>query len=120
MTTKKEQRRQRSLNRLDEQYRELAAELATTGYVLQGSLTKRWMTCGKVACRCTDDPDARHGPYYTWTFKRTAKTVCIYLRPEQADLCAQWIKNNRRLERILRQMRTISRRAAQRKDIPAK
>ncbi len=115
-----EQRRQRAIDRLDEQYRALAAQLATTGYVLQGSIGKRWMTCGKTACRCTSDPDFRHGPYYTWTFKRKAKTVCIYLSPEQADLCAKWIKNNRNLERIVRQMRTISRRAAKLKDVPAK
>jgi len=120
MTTKTEQRRQRALDRLDEQYRALAAELATTGFVLQGSLATRWMTCGKPACRCADDPDARHGPYHAWTYKRDAKTVCIYLSPEQAKLCSQWIKNNRRLERIVRQMRTISRRAAKLNDIPSK
>lgn len=120
MTTKAEQRRQLALERLDEQYRALAAELATTGYVLQGSLATRWMTCGKPTCRCADDPDARHGPYHTWTYKRDAKTVCTYLSPEQAKLGAQWIKNNRRLEAIVRKMRTISRRAAKLNDIPSK
>ena len=115
-----DQRRQRAIDRLDQQYRALAAQLATTGYVLQGSIGKRWMACGKIACRCTNDPDFRHGPYFTWTFKRKAKTVCIYLSPDQADLCAKWIKNNRNLERIVRQMRTISRRAAKLIDIPAK
>jgi len=120
VTTKTDQRRQRSLDRLQEQYRARAAELADTGYVLQGSLTQRWMTCGKASCRCIDDPDARHGPYHVWTFKRDAKTVCIYLSPEQATVCADWINNNRRLDRLVRQMRSISRRAAKLNNIPAK
>lgn len=120
MTTVKEQRRQRSLEKLDQRYRALVDELVTTGYVLQGSLAQRWMTCGKTACRCTTDPDARHGPYHVWTYKRDAKTVCTYLSPEHAALCAEWIKNNRRLEQIVRKMRAISRRAAKLNDIPAK
>jgi Family of unknown function (DUF6788) len=120
MAGQNEEHRQRSLDRLDEQYRTLTAELATMGYILQGSLTKRWMSCGKTACRCTDDPNARHGPYHAWTYKRAGKTVCIYLSGQPAALCAEWIANNRRFERIVRKIRAISRRAAQLREIPAK
>ena len=120
MSGQSKERRRRSLDLLDEQYRGLAADLATMGYILQGSLTKRWMYCGKAACRCTDDPDARHGPYYAWTYKRVGRTVCVYLNDEQAAVCAEWIANNRRLERIVRKMRAISGRIARLKEIPAK
>jgi len=113
-------RRTRALQGQHEQYRALAAELATIDYVLQGSITTRWMACGKVACRCTDDPDARHGPYHAWTYKRGGKTVCVYLTAEQATVCGQWIKNNRRLEHIIARLRAISRRVAQLQEIPTK
>ncbi len=115
-----DRRRTRTLESQHEQYRALAAELATIDYVLQGSIAKRWMSCGKVACRCTDDPDARHGPYHAWTYKRGGKTVCVYLTAEQATVCAQWIQNNRRLEHIIGRLRAISRRVAQLQDIPTK
>ncbi|MFN8627394.1 MAG: DUF6788 family protein [Candidatus Binatia bacterium] len=115
-----DRRRTRTLESQHEQYRALAAELATIDYVLQGSIAKRWMTCGKVACRCTDDPDARHGPYSAWTYKRGGKTVCVYLNADQATVCGQWIKNNRRLEHIIGRLRTISRRVAHLQGIPTK
>jgi len=120
MEAKNIDRRRRALERQLERYRALAAELPTIGYVLQGSITRRWMTCGKSACPCTDDPAARHGPYYAWTWKRGGKTVCVYLSAEQAAICAQWIKNNRRLEHIVAKLRAISRRVAQLEKIPTK
>jgi hypothetical protein len=118
MVTKREQRRRQSLQRHDEQFRATAAELAEVGYVLQGSITKRWMTCGQQACRCTTDADARHGPYYVWTAKRSGKTKSVYLTAEQAAACAQWIENTRRLERLVAKLRQISRRIAKLEQIP--
>ena len=120
MSTKAEERRRRALERQHEKYRTTAEELAGIGYVLQGSISERWMACGKAACRCTDDRDARHGPYYAWTYKRGGKTVCIYLTREQAADCSQWITNNRRLERLVATLRTITRRIAQLREIPSK
>ena len=120
LETKAQQRHRRAQERMEEQYRAIAAELSTIGYVLQGSITKRWMTCGRAACGCLDDPDARHGPYYSWTYKRSGKTVSVYLSHEQAKVCAEWIKNNRRLERIVHRLRTLSRRIAQLEQIPTK
>jgi len=120
METEGHARRQRALQGQHEQYRALAAELATIGYVLQGSITKRWMACGKDACRCTDDRDARHGPYHAWTYKRGGKTVCVYLSADQAAVCGRWIKNNRRLEHTIGRLRDISRRVAQLQEIPTK
>lgn len=110
----------RAVERQAQQYRALVNELSTIGYVLQGSITKRWMTCGRALCGCSDDSHARHGPYYSWTYKRGGKTVCVYLSAEQAALCAEWIKNNRRLDRILRQLRAVSRRIARLQGIPTK
>lgn len=118
--TKAQRRRRLARERQAEQYRAIATELAAIGYVLQGSITKRWMTCGRASCGCLDDPEARHGPYYSWTYKRGGKTVSVYLSPEQARLCADWIKNNRRLERIVHRLRALSRRIAQLEQIPTK
>ena len=120
MATGSDRRRKQALETQDAKYRALTTELATLGYVLQGSITKRWMACGKSACRCTDDPNARHGPYYAWTYKRGGKTVCVYLSPDQAATCEQWIKNNRRLQQVIRRLRAISRRVAQLHQIPSK
>src|SRR5664279_718731 len=42
------------------------AKVAEMDLVCSGTLTKRMMACGKSSCRCHDDPDAKHGPYYQW------------------------------------------------------
>jgi hypothetical protein len=32
-------------------------------------------TCGSPACRCAQDPAARHGPYYEWGHMKAGKLV---------------------------------------------
>jgi hypothetical protein len=96
----------------------LLRELAGLGFVLQGTISERMLPCGKLACRCTTDPAARHGPYIQWTLKRRGKTVGVYLSPEQAVICREWIGNNRRLEAIVRKLRILSMRAARLQEIP--
>ncbi len=47
--------------------RELAIELAEPMPMRRGSVSERSMKCGRKDCRCQDDPQARHGPYYSLT-----------------------------------------------------
>ena len=111
-------RRQRLLAQLHRDYEQLRSELDQLGYLLQGTLSARRIPCGKAACACTTDIEARHGPYFQWSRKRAGRTVSTYLTPEQATLCQQWIKNNRRLESIVSNMRKLSLRLARLHDIP--
>lgn len=112
MTTKLTPSKQQRLVRYQQQYRQLKQQLADLGFVVQGSLSKRWMQCGKQACRCREDPEARHGPYYQWSWKSQGRTASVYLNPEQAELCKRWIANHRELERLTKQMRALSLRMA--------
>ena len=105
-------RQQEALRRQEEKYEEAKSEIVDLGFVLQGSVTERWMVCGKPACRCHEDPAARHGPYYQWSWKTLGKTHAVYLTSEQAAQCRQWVKNNRRLEKIVKRLRTVSLRGA--------
>ena len=105
-------RKQTTLRRYEQQYERLKAELLDLGYVLQGSVTQRWMQCGKKACRCHDDPTARHGPYWQWSWKVGTRTASVYLDPQQAAICRRWIENDRRMRRIIKKMRSLSLRIA--------
>ena len=105
-------KQQQTLERQRERFEEAKAGLAELGFVLQGSVTERWMKCGREGCRCHTDPGARHGPYRQWSWKTGGKTYSVYLSQEQAELCRRWVANHRRAEKILRQMRVISKRAA--------
>ena len=54
---------------------ELAA-IAATGMILPGSITQRRTRCGRSNCGCHADPPRLHGPYWQWTRKIAANTIC--------------------------------------------
>lgn len=90
----------------------LAAQLAWIGFIWPGTIQRRMLTCGKAGCACHTDPRARHGPYPYWTSKKAQKTVSRLLSAEEAAVYEEWIENRRALERIVKQMKRLSRKAA--------
>jgi hypothetical protein len=97
-----------------ERYEALKRAVATVPPIRRGSLVRRFMPCGKAGCRCQASPPELHGPYYQWTRKVRGKTVTVRVTPAQAKLLGEWIDNGRRLDRILRQMETVSKRLTDR------
>ena len=67
-----------------------------------GTLVKRTKLCGRAACRCARDPDARHGPYYEWGRMKANKLVNRMVTPEQASLIRHALANHRAARRLLR------------------
>ena len=72
--------------------RELAAVLCQPKPMRRGSVSERTMKCGKASCPCQQDPQARHGPYYSLTRPMAGKTQSRYLSPEQAELAREQIE----------------------------
>ena len=77
------------------QYRQLQRQLAQLGYVSQGSVFERG--------------PGQQGSRYVWTRKVKAKTVTVALSLEQYHWLRQAVANHRQLEKIIRQMQTLSR-----------
>lgn len=96
------------LERYQEKYRTLAAELAGLGFISPGSLVLRETSCGKPGCKCQGDPPRLHGPYYQWSRAVDGKTVTRRLTGAEADLYAEWIENRRQLKRIVAEMEEVS------------
>lgn len=100
------------LERYQRSYRaladELAAELATVGFISAGSVVSRYTSCGKPGCRCQADPPQRHGPYYQWSRAAAGKTLSRRLNETEAEHYQSWIANRRRLEQLIAQMEQIS------------
>jgi hypothetical protein len=93
--------------------RELAAELANTGFTSPGTLTCRYMACGKPNCRCHADPPQLHGPYWDWARSVGGRTVNRRLSEPQARLFQEWIANRRRLLAIIAEIDQLSAQAAE-------
>jgi hypothetical protein len=96
------------LRRHEKTYQGLKEKVREIGYICQGSITKRYLCCGKPACACQKDPAKRHGPYYYWTRKVAGKTQSRMLPPTIVGLYRQGIRNHRRLEGILKKMQEVS------------
>ena len=108
----KSKREQEALKRCAEQYKAVKAQIEQIGYVMQGSVVRRTKRCGRPGCRCQLGPEYEHGPYYQWTRKIQGKTVTTVLTPAEARLYKKWLRNERRLRRLIAKMYRISTRAA--------
>ena len=67
-------------------------------------ITERPTRCGHRNCACHADPPRLHGPYWQWTRKVAARTICRWLSPGQQHDYQAWIDNDRRLHDLLAQL----------------
>src|SRR5260370_7185539 len=86
----------------------IAAELASLGLALPGTLIERHVRCGRANCRCHADPPVLHGPYWQWTRKTGGKTVTRLVPDEQLDDYRQWLDNHRRLPALIAQLEALT------------
>jgi len=98
MTTKK-------MKKLQDRYNTLKARLEAIGPIMVGSITKRM---DRRPSKTAPEGYVERGPYYQWTWKEKGKTRTRNLTPEQAKIYQQAIDNNRKLNKIVLQMRQVS------------
>lgn len=76
--------------------------LSGVDYLCSGTLLQRTKVCGKPGCRCAQDVNARHGPYYEWGHMQGGKLVHRTVSPQQAVLLQLAIDNYRSVQQLLR------------------
>lgn len=103
----------RRLAALERRLDRLKQELAQVGFLMPGSVVRRFMPCGKPGCRCGADPPVLHGPYWQWSTKVAGKTRTRRLSEQEAGVYAELVANRRRVESIVAQMEEVSARAAE-------
>jgi hypothetical protein len=96
------------LRQYEQAYRTLCRRLAEPGFLIKGSVQRRWMNCGQSTCGCRKDPDSRHGPYYYWTSKVRGKTVAYLLSEEEGRVYIDWAGNRQQVEKTLQQLYRLS------------
>jgi hypothetical protein len=60
--------------------------------IRRGSLSERYMKCSKPGCACAEDPDARHGPYFSLTRGVQGSTRSRLVSAEQAQIVRSQIE----------------------------
>jgi hypothetical protein len=85
-----------------ERIAEIQRTLSGMEYLSSGTLLKRMKVCGNPRCHCANDPAARHGPYFEWSYLKGGKLQHRTLTPEQAGIMRLAIANNRKAKKLLR------------------
>jgi hypothetical protein len=84
-------------------YERLKASIGDLGLVQIGSVSERIDRRTDAQGRLRD-----RGPYYQWTFKEAGKTRTVNLTGGQAAVWTEAIRNHRKLEKILGELRKVS------------
>jgi len=80
--------------------------ITAAGPILPGTISIARAKCGKVTCRCHQDPNYLHGPYYRWTGWINGKPTTKTLSQEIARECQKRIENYKELQKKIE--RTIA------------
>jgi hypothetical protein len=57
------------------------------------------MKCGQSGCRCQQEPQARHGPYFSLTRVEAGKTRSRYLDASQASVARRQLEAGQRFRK---------------------
>lgn len=91
--------------RLRRRFERLAGRIGKSGWILLGTIHERRIRApGETRRR-----PKTYGPYYQWTFKRDARTITVNLSASQLNVYRQAIRRERVVEKVLDEMRAISR-----------
>jgi len=103
-------RRQDILRKARERIAGIQTTLQGMDYLCSGTLLRRMMICGKPNCRCANDPDALHGPYYQWGRMKGRKLVHRRVTAEQAEILRRAIANYREAKKLMKAWETATER----------
>ena len=98
------------LRQARERIARIRAAINEMEYLSSGTLLRRMKVCGKPGCRCANDPDARHGPYFEWGHMKGGKLVHRMVTAEQAEILRRAIANYRSARKLLNTWEEITER----------
>jgi hypothetical protein len=95
-------RRDHIIEQARERIARIRVALDAMDYLCSGTLLRRMKMCGKPGCRCTEDPEARHGPYCELGNMKGGKLVHRTVTPKQAALLRRAIANYRKAKKLMK------------------
>lgn len=80
-------------------------ELARTGPVVQGSLSRIGVKCGNPNCKCARGE--KHVSHIL-TRKFSGKTVSVYVPMDMVETVRKWVNEHRRVKQLLREVSKLN------------
>lgn len=84
------------------------SQMGLPGDLRRGSLTERYVPCGKKGCHCAKPGSKGHGPKYSLTWKINGKTRTKYFSAAQAELVQKQIENRKQFNLLAQKLLTIN------------
>ena len=94
--------------KLDDQFQKIKSEISNMDIAFSGSITERYMPCGKKGCKCQGLPPELHGPYYQWTAKVNGITKTIRIKSSEVANYKNWVEEGKRLDKLIGEWKEIS------------
>jgi hypothetical protein len=73
--------------------------ITSPGRILPGTISTVHAKCGKPTCRCHQDPNYSHGPYYRWTGWIDGRATTKTVSEDIAQECQRRIENYKELQK---------------------
>jgi len=86
----------------------LKNQITSRDWVLQGTLLRQYKQCGKTNCRCHQDKQHWHGPYWIWTRKEKGKTITKTLSKNQAKMVKKSLEEMKKINRLVEKWKLLS------------
>ncbi len=96
------------IEKLKKEFEEIKKEIAGTGFVKKGSITKCYQSCRNLNCRCNKDPKFKHGPYFLLTSKEKTKTRTFSVPEGMLREVKSYIENYKILKSKIKLLEEIS------------
>jgi len=96
------------IEKLKEEFEGIKKEIAYTGFIKKGSITKCYQSCRNPNCRCNKDPRFKHGPYFLLTTKEKAKTRTFSVPEGMLREVKSYVKNYKILKSKIMLLEEVS------------
>ncbi len=97
-----------SKNSLYKRRKKIGSILGDNVGMIQGSLVKRHLACGKQGCKC--EKGERHGPFYYLTYLESSRHKSLYVPKDKVEKVREGIKAYKKVKEIIAEVADINRR----------
>jgi len=88
---------------LQRRIEEIKAEIGALGALRPGTLSRQYNVCGTPGCRCKEDPEQRHGPYYQLSYTWRGRSRSEFVREPEIARVQEQVQNYARLRALIDQ-----------------
>jgi hypothetical protein len=96
------------LKRLEFKRAEIFKQIQALGDMRRGTLTERYLACGKAGCHCTQAGSQGHGPKYSLTWKEEGTTHTEYIPSKDVLQVKAQLQNHLRFRQLSKELVAVN------------